>query len=68
VETRDIIIETRQDVKWIKASITAQNLEIKEQRNQLEALKKKVYYLFGGLFAVVGAAEFLAHVKEAFKL
>lgn len=61
---RDLLVNTANDVKWLRENFTAQKIDIAENRTQLDSVKKKVYYLFGGIAAV----EILAHLKEALKL
>lgn len=61
---RDLLVNTANDVKWLRENFTAQKIDIAENRTQLDSVKKKVYYLFGGIAAV----EVLAHIKEIFKV
>jgi hypothetical protein len=68
----DLLVITAERVFWIKETLektqATVSATLKEHRKEIDGLKKQIYYMFGGLAAVLGLAEFLAHAKEFLKL
>jgi hypothetical protein len=58
------VSEIRTNVSWLKDAMVDHKAELREQRSEIDQIRRKVYYLFGGL----GAFELLSHIKNIFKI
>lgn len=74
----DLLVLTAERVFWIKDSLqtykddvakaqAAFQKELKDQRAEIDSLKKSKYYTAAILATILVLAEFFAHIKEIFK-